>query len=270
MSDFVNLAPSELTPEQSVILLRAGYRAHLGTWHVTNCLQPCWVMWYNPDGQCSCISGNRRYELTGDKILLIPPHTLYSGEKNGEPEHYFIWFQAVAPFDLPQRKIIELESAPFAGRIKEAFKPGKYQLHHLYTLVYELLLDIPNDFFSVNTSPGKNQVINQAIKFINRHDGCVSNPEIAADLHLSPTRFSHLFKAEMGIPPQRYCHQVRMYKAIQLLLEGKDIKNTAEICGYADRYHFSKEFKRYHNTTPGKWLKTHIKKTGKTNINPGK
>ena len=265
MSDFVNLAPSELTPEQSVILLRAGYRANLGEWSVTNCLQPCWVMWYNPDGQCSCVSGGKRYELTGKNILLIPPHTLYSGEKNGEPAHYFIWFQAVAPFDLPQRQVISIDSAPFIERINAAFQPGKYQVYQLYTLVYELLLNIPEEFFSVNTSPGKNQVINQAIKFINQHDGCISNPEIAADLHLSPTRLSHLFKAEMGISPQRYCHQVRMYKAIQLLQEGNDIKNTAESCGYADRYHFSKEFKRYHNTTPGKWLKMHIKKNGKTN-----
>ena len=87
----------------------------------------------------------------------------------------------------------------------------------------------------------------------------MSNAEIAAELHLSPTRFSHLFKAEMEISPQRYCHQVRMYKAIQMLQEGHDIKTTAENCGYADRYHFSKEFKRYHNTTPGKWLRIHLK-----------
>lgn len=260
MSNFVNIVSSELTPEQSVIILRAGYRNKLGVWSVNNCLRPCWVMWYNPNGGCSCISGGVRHELTGDNLLLIPPHTIYSGEKTGEPEHYFLWFQAVAPFDLPQRKVISLPAAPFIQRIKAAFNPGKYQIFQLYTLVHELLLEIPENFFSSNTSPGKNQVINRAINFINRHDGCVSNAEIAAELHLSQTRFNHLFKDEMSISPQRYCHQVRMYKAIQLLQEGCDIKTTAEICGYADRYHFSKEFKHYHNTTPGKWRKIHLDK----------
>lgn len=262
MSNTVDLISSELTPEHSVIILRAGYRAKLDVWNVNNCLQPGWVMWYNPNGGCSCISGDSRYELTGDNLLLIPPHTIYSGEKTGTPKHYFIWFQAVAPFDLPQRKVISLPAAPFVKRIKAAFKPGKYQISQLYTLVHELLLEIPEDFFSVDTSPGKNQLINQAIKFINRHDGCVSNAEIAVELHLSQTRFNHLFKDKMDISPQRYCHQVRMCKAIQLLQKGQDIKTTAEICGYADRYHFSKEFKRYHNTTPGKWCKIHLDKTG--------
>lgn len=260
MSDFVNIAPSELTPEQSVTVLRAGYRAALGIWSVTDCLQPCWVMWYNPQGGGSCISGGERYELTGKNILLIPPHTLYSGEKHGTPEHYFIWFQTAAPFDLPQRKVLQLDSAPFEKRIQTAFHiKGKYQIHHIYTLIYELLLTVPEEFFSAQISSGKNQMINQAIKFINRHEGCVSNAEIAAELHLSPTRFSHLFKDEMDISPQRYCHQVRMCKAIQLLQEGNDIKSTAESCGYADRYHFSKEFKRFHDTTPGKWQKLHLK-----------
>ncbi|MBE6364391.1 MAG: AraC family transcriptional regulator [Lentisphaerae bacterium] len=257
MSDIVNFAPSELTPEQSVVLSRAGYRDRLTYWSVINCLQPCWVMWYNPDPGCACISRGKRYELTGDKILLIPPHTLYSGEHSQAPRHYFIWFQASAPFDLPERKVIELPSQPFLERLYAAFSPGKRQLQQIYTLVHELLLSIPEDFFSHSDSPGKAQVINKAIRFINRNDGNIRNSDIAAELHLSPTRFNHLFKAEMGISPQRYCRQVRMYKAISLLQEGVDIKTAAGLCGFADRYHFSKEFKTYHNITPGKWLKTH-------------
>ena len=160
---------------------------------------------------------------------------------------------------MPQRKVISLDSTPFKERIKAAFQAGKRRVNHLYTLANELLLSIPEEFFNVQSSSAKNVMINQAIKFINRHDGCVSNAEIAAELHLSPNRFCHLFKDEMDIAPQRYCHRVRMCKAVQLLQEGNDIKSTAESCGYADRYHFSKEFKRYHNMTPGKWVKIHIK-----------
>ncbi|MBQ9787577.1 MAG: helix-turn-helix transcriptional regulator [Lentisphaeria bacterium] len=263
MSDFVNLAPSELTPEQSVILLRAGYRKQLEQWSVNNCLQPCWVMWYNTAPGCSCISGGKEHQLTGKNILLIPPHTLYSGKKQASPGHYFLWFKTASPFDLPRRKTVDLPAAPFEERIRAAFAPGKFRLHQLYTLVSELLLAIPEEFFSSDSSTGKNIVINNAIRFINKHEGCVSNADIAAYLHLSQTRFSHLFKAEMDISPQRFCHQVRMYKAIQMLQEGCDIKTTAASCGYADRYHFSKEFKHYHNITPGKWLKMHLSKTGK-------
>ena len=45
----------------------------------------------------------------------------------------------------------------------------------------------------------------------------------------------------------------------QLLRDGMDIKSAAEACGFADRYHFSKEFKKHHNSPPGKWQKTYRK-----------
>ena len=59
----------------------------------------------------------------------------------------------------------------------------------------------------------------------------------------------------MGISPQRYCLQVKMAGADQFLHLGWSIENVASACGFADRYHFSKEFNKYQGISPGKWQK---------------
>ena len=256
MSENVDLLPSELVPDQSVVLLRAGYRLKLVQWFAKNSLRPYWVMWYNPDPGCGCVSRGKRYELTADRILLIPPHTLYSGEHGGAPRHYFIWFKTSAPFLTTKREVVELPAAPFVEKLTAAFQPGNLRRIRLYALVKELLLNVPDGFFDNTVLSASAKVVNQALKFINRRNGMTDNGEISAELHLSKTRLSHLFKSEMGISPQKYCIQVRMYRALQLLREGSDIKTVAEACGFADRYHFSKEFKKHHGMPPGKWLKT--------------
>ena len=59
----------------------------------------------------------------------------------------------------------------------------------------------------------------------------------------------------MGMSPQRYCLQVKMAVADQFLHLGWSIEDVASACGFADRYHFSKEFKKYQGVSPGKWQK---------------
>ena len=260
MSDFVDLGASDLTPRQDVVLLRAGYRARLCDWRARNSLNPFWVLWYNTGAGCGCLSGDRIYELTGENLLLIPPYTRYSGMQKQVVSHYYIWFSAAAPFDLPRREVLDLPVGGFRKQLAAAFAPGNLrQRTILYGLVTELLLGIPENFFRRESVAGHVKVVDEAIAFINRRNGNVSNAEIAAEVHLSPIRFSHLFKEEMAISPQRYCRQIRMYQAMQLLRDGMDIKSAAEACGFADRYHFSKEFKKHHNSPPGKWQKTYRK-----------
>ena len=48
-----------------------------------------------------------------------------------------------------------------------------------------------------------------------------------------------------------------MEKAVQLLLhEGFSIKETADMLGFADRYHFSKAFKHYFGISPAQFVKS--------------
>ena len=58
----------------------------------------------------------------------------------------------------------------------------------------------------------------------------------------------------MGISPQRYIVSMRLNAARNMLSAGKtDIEQIARRCGFADRYQFSKAFKKHYGIPPGKY-----------------
>ena len=75
-------------------------------------------------------------------------------------------------------------------------------------------------------------------------------PELAAAVALSPSRFSHLFKAQTGISPAQYLKSIRLEKA-KGLLEGThlSIKEVAGCVGL-DSSRLGKNFREVYGVTP--------------------
>lgn len=79
---------------------------------------------------------------------------------------------------------------------------------------------------------------------------------------LSPSRLSHLFKAETGVAPIQYLRVLRMKKACELL--ETTVLTTNEIrrlIGIKDERHFLRDFKRAFGMTPASYRNNH-----KTNV----
>lgn len=78
---------------------------------------------------------------------------------------------------------------------------------------------------------------------------------LAALVNLSPSRFSHLFRAETGMSPIRYVRTRRMERAGALLAAAADlgVKEVMARVGCNDPSHFARDFHKYHGMPPREW-----------------
>lgn len=79
----------------------------------------------------------------------------------------------------------------------------------------------------------------------------LSLQQLARQAHLSPSRFSALFRSRTGTSPVQYHLRLRMQAACQLLdASPADVKEIADRCGYSDPYYFSRLFKKVTGLSP--------------------
>ena len=86
--------------------------------------------------------------------------------------------------------------------------------------------------------------------------GQIALEDIARTVHLSVSRFAHLFKEKIGVNLVDYIGQMRIEKSKHLLLY--TTKTAAEICyevGYKNKSYFIQIFKKYTTMTPQQFRK---------------
>jgi AraC-like DNA-binding protein/ligand-binding sensor protein len=82
----------------------------------------------------------------------------------------------------------------------------------------------------------------------------ITLPEIAEISGLSPAYFSTVFKEEMGETFSTYVNRLRVEKAAMMLTDTKrSLFQIAKACGFEDQSWFTRIFKLYAGTSPGKY-----------------
>ncbi len=78
--------------------------------------------------------------------------------------------------------------------------------------------------------------------------------ELADVTGLSPSLFSHAFKATTGVTPHQCQINARLGKAKELLVAGKmPLRAIAAEAGFTDQAHFTRIFRTVEGTTPARW-----------------
>lgn len=104
--------------------------------------------------------------------------------------------------------------------------------------------------------PETNPRIAKALTLIHHAQGKeLTLHQLAAQVFLSESRLSHLFKAEVGIPIQRYLLWYKVMQTAFNIGRGMSLTDAAEEAGFADSAHFSRSFRAMFGMTPSQILK---------------
>lgn len=73
---------------------------------------------------------------------------------------------------------------------------------------------------------------------------------LAERAHLSPSRFQHLFKEQVGVPVRRYVLWQKMRRALDLAMAGESVTSAALSAGFADTAHLSRTVRAIMGVAP--------------------
>jgi len=76
---------------------------------------------------------------------------------------------------------------------------------------------------------------------------------LARQVFLSPSRFSHLFKVQLGMSPMHYLERYRLERAAEKLLTSHNsIEQISEAVGFTNPCNFSTRFRRCYGQSPSR------------------
>jgi|SRR5687767_1425457 len=82
---------------------------------------------------------------------------------------------------------------------------------------------------------------------------------IVTPIAMSPSRFQHLFKAQVGMTPAHYLRALRREQARKLLQTSLlTVKQIMSGVGVEDKSHFAREFKKAYGLTPSAYRAAHL------------
>lgn len=104
--------------------------------------------------------------------------------------------------------------------------------------------------------PRDPRALNAATKLLNTLADAPSLQTVCKEVGVSTRTLQRLFRIEVGIDAQSWRHQVRLTRALELLLGGYSVKQAAFAVGYNQPSAFVAAFRRTFGITPKTWTNT--------------
>lgn len=208
---------------------------------------------------CGTLINERgRQRVEEEQIFVIRPGEITTYEADLKDPWFYTWIGFEASEQIANNLSADVYSAIGCDSLFRQMINSKRQNSREYFLcskIYELLTMLQSKDIAIEESASR--YIRIAKNYIESNfNKEVKIAQVAENLKLDRSYFSHLFTEHMKLSPQQYLINVRMQKA-QTLLEQSDytISEIAAQVGYNDCAAFSRIFKRYIDMTPSDYRK---------------
>ena len=191
-------------------------------------------------------------EVLENQVIFLPSETQYATDLASSSIAALYWEPESTSF---LRALDKIENVPRAFACAAASTDAFSRLYDFDTTrdeAFELLARIFG-FARMQPSqpPYVDARINAALAFLRDSPQDYDSIEaLSARVHLSPSRFAHLFKKVVGVPVRRYVLWLKMRRALDLAIAGDSLTTAALSAGFADSAHLSRSVRKMMGIAP--------------------
>jgi AraC-like DNA-binding protein len=137
-----------------------------------------------------------------------------------------------------------------SGKAGSDLRAGAY-LRHIFGEFVDRIAAPPEEAGEHPSEAELRRRIGLAIRWLAlQYHRPVSIEELAKESGYHRAYLTRMFKKATGLSPAQYLLKLRMERALLLLREPLTVSQIAASVGYADPFHFSKQFKKWHGRSP--------------------
>jgi AraC-like DNA-binding protein len=184
--------------------------------------------------------------LLEDAVIYLPSNTEYAAEEVATSIAALYW----EPESISFHRVAErFDNVPRAFHCPDASMDAWQRLQNPLTSLADaepLMAGIfglsPTDLAAVSPlDSGADGRVTAALTFLRESPQLYGSLEALAEkVHLSPSRFAHIFKRVVGVPVRRYVLWMKMRRALDLAIAGDSLTTAALSAGFADSAHLSR------------------------------
>lgn len=261
----------------------------LEEWDCNDLKVPFWRIYHNALAGSSVRYHGQVFALDKDVLLVIPPNTSFSAhlkqnsfqtdesikgrkftpqddlstlQQKGKVDHLFIHFTLGYPLDFINSGIYQIKlSENTLDNVEEIKKAcisdtitGPREALRIKQLITGALLQLPEEIWA---SGNIDHRILKSIRFMESNfNKKITNEQLANRTNMATNSFARLFKSSIGVASQQYILRLKVQAACNLMHHtNKSLDEISFECGFSDRHHFSKIFKKVQKINPSDYKK---------------
>lgn len=227
-----------------------------------------WILNLTVAGSGRVGRGNGMFRTDSGRMLLWPPAVPQDyGAAGGRWTHLWVyftprpaWLELLAWHDAGGGVLtLDLAGHALRPRIESLFRelidtargrlPRRIALALAQLEALLLWCDAANpEAGTARLDPRVHAALDHASARLDRRLAVAALARVAG---LSPSRFAHLFRAQLGVTPLAHLERLRIDRARELLLmTGRSVADIGEACGFPDPTWFARVFRRHAGMTP--------------------
>ena len=215
--------------------------------------RPFGAISYKIDGTGDFDVKGRRFSVGPKELLYIPADVDY--QVNYSANDSIVIHIADCNYSEPECITLENHAAIEQLLFKMLNEWAQnHSVNQVKSGIYDMLFRI-----SQQKSETYNAPLYLCMEYIQQHfaEPELSVPEVCRHAFISVSTIQRMFLEHLGITPKQYIIQLRIEKALQLLIENRhSVREIATLCGFSDEKYFSRAFRQKYGYPPSQ-LRNH-------------